>query len=180
MSQTLVKSYLESPISIEKATQLANYLAANQEEVPLLIHGLIIKDVEANKKAAWCLGKLGEICPQGLQKHQTELLKILSEKGKHNSVYRNIFRVFCFQEPLEKNEGTYLNLAISYFEDITHANAVRAFALKGMTPVLKKHPELIHEIKSIIEWSWDSGSPGVKSISKNTLKFLEPYMKGIK
>ncbi len=180
MSQTPVKSYLSSPISVEMANQMAHYLSKNQTEIKSLLKGLTSKDIEKTKKAAWCLGKLGEVCPQGLEKHQSELLRILMDKSLHDAVYRNIFRVFCFQIPTENNEGKFINLAISYFEDATNASAIRAFALKGLTPVLKKHPELIQEVKSIIEWSWDSASPGLKSISKNTLKIIEPYLKNLK
>lgn len=172
MRLTQVKSYLSSPISVEKANQLANYLSKNQKEIKSLIKSLKSDDIEFTKKAAWCLGKLGEVCPKALEKHQGELLKILLDNTRHNAVYRNIFRVFCFQNPTAKNEGDFINLAISYFEDVTQASAVRAFALKGMAPILKKHPELIQEVKSIIEWSWDSFTPGLRSISKNTIKNL--------
>lgn len=100
------------------------------------------------------LSKIIEITPQGSHGLQRELLKILLKLS-----------------PSEDQEGLVFDLAVTIWQDISHAPALRVTAFKHIIKIAKKHPDIQNEIPFLTQTHYiDSLSPGIKRSVEKMLK----------
>lgn len=161
--------FLQSRTSKQEIEDMVNHVSKSPSEIPHLITGMQSGDYRANQQAGWVIGKLGELAPELLTPYTGELLELL-EMPKIDGVHRNIWRATQFMTIPEEHKGRMLDVGFTHFEDRSAKVAIRMFALKTITPLVEEHPELMEEIRAIIEYSWEGSTAGFKSITRNTLK----------
>ena len=63
-----------------------------------------------------------------------------------------------------------MDVCFRYFSSPTEAIAIKAFSITVLQKLAKLYPEIINEIKLIIEERWDYETPAFKSRAKKLLK----------
>lgn len=113
---------------------------------------LFINDeYRVSQRAAWPMSYC-VIAHPGLMKNNFEkLIKNLEKKGIHDSVKRNTVRFLQQINIPSTFEGTIMNLCFQYVESPDEAVAIKAFSLTILGNLAKKYPEIIPEIKLLIE-----------------------------
>ena len=122
------------------------------------------------QRAAWPITYCVEDHPEFVKKHFAKVIKALEKPGAHNSVKRNCVRFLQYVTIPEKFHGQIMDICFRFFSSPTEPVALKAFSITVLQNLAKKYPEIINEIKLIIEERWDYETPAFKSRAKKSLK----------
>ena len=134
---------------------------------------LFMDDIELiRQRAAWPLSYAVIAHPVLIHKHFGKLLKNLDKPKLHTSVKRNTVRLLEQIDIPKKYQGRVMNACFRFITDSAEAAAVKAFSLTTLQNLSRHYPEIIQELKLIIEVRWDQESAAFRSRAKNILKEL--------
>ena len=98
----------------------------------------------------------------------------MEDEQAHEAVARNLLRIFQGQEIPEKYSARLLDMCLRWIRSEHEAIAIRAFSITVATQICKKYPELISELKIIIdELTQHPMSAAIQVRVKRSLKELE-------
>ncbi|MEP6949220.1 MAG: hypothetical protein ABI863_08105 [Ginsengibacter sp.] len=137
----------------------------------LFLHG----EYRITQRAAWPLSYCVIAHPHFMVHHYKELLDNLKKSNLHNSIKRNTVRLLQTADIPEKHEGGVMEICFKYLESPGEAVAIKAFSLTVLGRLAKKYPEIVPEIKLIIEEQLPHQTAAFKSRAKN---FLEAFTSG--
>ena len=63
-----------------------------------------------------------------------------------------------------------MDICFRYFSSPTEAIAIKAFSITVLQKLAKLYPEIINEIKLVIEERWDYETPAFKARARKLLK----------
>lgn len=137
-----------------------------------LFHLFLHDEYRVNQRASWPLSYCAIAHPELMKKNMGKLITNLQKPKLHNSIKRNTVRVLQSVDIPVKYEGIVMNICITYIEDPKEAVAVKAFSLSVLGKLAIKYPEIIPEIKLLIEDHTTFQIAGFKSRAKKVLKEL--------
>ncbi|MBI2730210.1 MAG: hypothetical protein HYX40_05575 [Sphingobacteriales bacterium] len=121
------------------------------------------------QRAAWPVSYCVIDHPKLIIKHFKRLIGNLKKPNLHTAVKRNSIRLLQDIVIPEKYEGDIMNICFNYIAEPTEAVAVKAFSIRVIENLSKKYPEILQELKTIIEDRWDYETPAFKSRAKKIL-----------
>ncbi len=104
--------------------------------------------------------------------HYEELIRNLQKPNLHDSIKRNTVRLLQAVSIPEKHEGAVMEICFKYLQSPGEAIAIKAFSITVLCKLAKKYPQIIPEIKLIIEDQLPHQSTAFKSRAKNFMKSL--------
>lgn len=122
--------------------------------------------------AAWPLSYAVIQSPQLLKKNFTKLVNNLSRPGIHSAVKRNSMRLLQEIEIPEKHHGKIMDACFNYIASPSEAIAVKAFSLTVLEKLSAWYPDIIPEIKLLIEENHERATPAFRVRAK---KFLAKH-----
>lgn len=137
------------------------------------LFGLFLKDeYRVIQRAGWPVSYCVEKHPNLIQKHFSKLLKNLNKKGNHDAVKRNTIRLLQYVTIPEKFHGQVMDICFKYISSPTEAVAIKAFSITVLQNLARQYPEILNEIKLVIEERWDYETVAFKTRAKKLLKEL--------
>ncbi len=125
------------------------------------------------QKAAGVFMTIVDLDKNAFYNYQERLVKQLSSPDLTTTQSRNIFRLFQFVYIREEVEGELLDAAIKILEQPTQPIAIRAFALTTVSKIAERYPEIIPEIRHLIELNLEMGnSSGFNNRAQKILRKL--------
>lgn len=156
-----------------QCTKIVNWVGSSQLRFDELF-GLFLNDeYRVVQRAAWPVSYCVIAHPAFINKNWKNFIKNLKKPGLHDSVKRNSIRLMQDIEIPEKYHGEIMNICFKYLESPTEAIAIKAFSLTVLGNLAKKYPEIIPELKLLIEDQLPCQSAGFISRGKKILKHLE-------
>ena len=135
------------------------------------LFGLFLNDeYRVVQHAAWPLSYCVIAHPQLIKKHLTKLINNLDKTKIPAAVKRNTMRLLQDIEIPEKYQGKIMDACFKYISVPGEAIAVKAFSLTVLQKLAKQYPEIIPEVKLIIEENYERETPAFKSRAKQFLK----------
>lgn len=122
------------------------------------------------QRSGWPLSYAVEAHPDLIQKHFSRLLKKLQQPNLHNAVKRNTLRILQLVAIPEKFHGEVMTIAFDYIISPVEKPAIKSFSLAVLQQLAKQYPDIVPEIKTIIEENWDTESAAFRSRAKHILK----------
>ena len=122
------------------------------------------------QRAAWPLSYCAIAHPEFMQNNFAKLISNLQKPSLHDSVKRNTLRLLQHIDIPERYEGEIMDTCFKYVESPTEAVAIKAFALTVLGKLSRKYPEIIPEIKIIIEDQLTHQTAGFKSRANKLLQ----------
>lgn len=122
------------------------------------------------QRAAWPLSDSAIAHPSLMKNNFGKLINNLNRTNLHDAVKRNTVRLLQQIEIPPKYEGEVMNICFQYLESPKEAVAIKAFSITTLSKLAKKFPEILPEIKLLIEEQSGSQSAAFKSRSKQLLK----------
>ena len=135
-----------------------------------LFHLFLNDEYRVTQRAAWPLSYCAIAHPEFMQNNFAKLISNLQKPSLHDSVKRNTLRLLQHIDIPEKYEGEIMDTCFKYVESPTEAVAIIAFALTVLGKLARKYPEIIPEIKIIIEDQQKHQTAGFKSRANKLLK----------
>ena len=87
----------------------------------------------------------------------------------HNAVKRNTIRLLQAVTIPQKYQGAVMNICFSYIASPDEAVAVKAFSLTVLQHLAETYPEILPELKLLIEERWDYETAAFRSRAKKIL-----------
>lgn len=134
-----------------QCSKIVEWVSDNQHRFDELFQLFVQDEYRVVQRAAWPVSYCAIAHPELIKKHFNTLIKKLALPNLHDAVKRNAIRLLQDIDIPEKYQGAVLNICFNYLESPTEAVAIKAFSLTVLGNSSMLHPEIIPEIKLLIE-----------------------------
>lgn len=165
LRETILKEHSKANCS-----RIVKWVGADQKRFDELFNLFLNDEYRVVQRAAWPISYCVEAHPELIKKHFTKLIKAMEKPGVHDSVKRNGLRLLQYVDIPKKFHGQLMDVCFRYFSSPTEAIAIKAFSISVLQNLAKLYPEIINELKLVIEERWDYEGPAFKSRAKKLLK----------
>lgn len=163
---------LELERSRTQMDKIAKAVGDDPKEFKKIIGIIYTEKDPLPKRAAWLLEVIIRKNPD-LVKPYIKLF-IDSVLKVEDPIKRGIFRALGDQKIPEKLKGKTLDICFEVMLSADRPVAVKVFAMEVAGNIAKEHPELIRELKTVIEDQWEKNTAAFRARARMVLKKLEP------
>lgn len=146
--------------------RIVSWVGDSQERFDELFNLFLTGDYRTNQRASWPVSYCVAEHPSLIKHHFKKLLDNVERPGIHDAVKRNTVRLLQHIDIPKKFQGRVLDLCFRYVEAPKEAVAIKAFSLTVLGNLSKQYPEIIPEIKLLIESQVDRQSAAFRSRAK--------------
>ncbi len=150
--------------------KIVAWVGSDKKRFNELVDLFLNDEYRVTQRAAWPLSYSAIAHPSLMKNNFERLLHNLRHPNLHDSIKRNTVRLLQQIDIPEKYEGEVMDLCFQYVESPTEAVAIKAFSLTILGKLAKKFPEILPEIKLLIEEQILHQSAAFKSRAKRLLK----------
>ena len=165
LRETILKEH-----SKKNCNRIVSWIGYDNKKFDQLFNLFLNGEYRVTQRAAWPLSYCAIAHPSFMKKSFEKLINNLRKPDLHDSIKRNTVRLLQHVEIPEKLEGAVMEICFNYVESPKEAVAVKAFSLTILSKLAKKYPEIIPEIKLLIEEQSMQQSAAFKSRAKKFLK----------
>ncbi|MEO5944777.1 MAG: hypothetical protein ABIP30_03375 [Ferruginibacter sp.] len=153
--------------------KIVAWVGKSQKRFDELFNLFINDEYRVVQRAGWPMSYSAIAHPEFFNKHFADLIKNLQKENLHNAVKRNSIRLLQDVNIPEKYQGEIMEICFKYVASPTEAVAVKAFSLKVLGNLANVYPEIIPEIKLLIEDQMSLRTAAFKSRAKHLLQRFE-------
>lgn len=153
--------------------KIVRWIGGNQQRFDELFQLFLNDEYRVVQRAAWPVSNTVSEHPALIQKHFGKLLKNLQKPGIHDAVKRNSVRLLQEVDIPKKYQGAVMDICFNYIASPTEAVAIKAFSLTVVQQLSAQYPEIIPEIKLLIEENYERETAAFKARAKMVLKKLK-------
>lgn len=165
-----LKATILAEHSKAQAEKIVQYVSRDRKRFDELTKIFLTGEKLEQQRAGWPWSYCVEKKPEWIIPHLGKILKLLERKDVHNAVTRNIVRALqCVAIP-EKYQGEVMNLCFAFLEDPQQLAAIKAFSLTILEHLAVVYPDIVPELKLIIEERWPHETPAFHSRARKILK----------
>lgn len=146
------------------------WIGNSQERFDELFFLFINDEYRITQRASWPLSYSTIKHPQLIKKHFGKLLGNLKKPGIHNTIKRNTIRLLQHVFIPKKYQGDVMDICFQYVASPTEPVAIKAFSLTVLGKLAKDYPEIMPEIKVLIEDQLPHQTAAFKSRAKKLLQ----------
>jgi hypothetical protein len=137
--------------SKELCNKIVEWVGENRKRFNKLFHLFLNGEYRVTQRAAWPLSYCAIAHPELMKGNYEKLINNLKKPNLHDSIKRNSVRLLQTVGIPEEYEGSIMELCFTYLETPDEAVAIKAFSITLLTNLAKKYPDIIPEIKLLIE-----------------------------
>ncbi len=120
-------------------------------------------------RAAWAISLCVEHHPKLAGPHIRKFVGQLGRKDIHGGAKRNMVRLLQFVDVPRRLRAEVYSTCLELVADIAEPVAVRAFSITVAAKIAKDHPELMGELRSVVEMFADDPSPAFRSRARQII-----------
>ena len=165
----LKKAILEKH-SRAQTDRIVQYVGHDKKRFDALVKVFLEGDELVLQRAGWPLSYCVQYNPSLILPHLGKLLKLLERKDVHNAVTRNIVRMLQDVAIPKRYQGQVMNLCFDFIAAPQQPAAIKAFSLTILDNLAAYYPEIIPELKLIIEERWPHETAAFHSRARKILK----------
>ncbi len=165
LKQALLEEHSKS-----QCNKIVAYIASNKDRFAELMKLFFGKEYRLTQRAAWPMSYCVHNHPQLIAPYFKRLLDKLRKPNEHQAVLRNTLRLLQDVDIPSRFHGQLMSTCFEFIQSNETAVAIKAFALTVLQNLSKQYPEIIPEIKMIIEERWEHETAAFRSRAKNFLK----------
>ena len=158
--------------SLAQCKKIVQWIGSDQQRFNELFNLFLTDEYRVTQRAAWPLSKCVELHPEFIKKNFGKLINNLQRSHLHDAIKRNTIRLLQYVDIPKKYQGQVMNICFSYVEAPKEAVAIKAFSLTVLGKLAKSYPEILPEIKLLIEEQLPHQTAAFKSRAKQLLKSL--------
>lgn len=155
--------------SKEQAIRIAGYIGSDAQRFAILMSIFTGDNTRLIQRSAWTLSYVIRKHPSLLNPYLAQTIDLLGTPGLPTAVPRNILRVLQDMDIPEALQGKLMDVCFRYITEPGTPIAVKAFSLTVLHNLSRQYPEILPELKTIIEERWDTETPAFKSRAKRIL-----------
>lgn len=156
-----------------QCNKITAWVGDQQERFDELFNLFLSDDYKITQRAAWPMSYCVSANPHFIKKRFGELIKNLYKPALHDAIKRNTVRILQEMDVPKKYQGEVMNICFQYVESPTEAVAIKAFSLTVLGNLSKLYPEILPEIKLLIEEQLPNQTAAFKSRARRILQSIE-------
>lgn len=156
-----------------QCNKIVDWVGDSADRFNQLFHLFLNDEYRVAQRAAWPVSYCVERHPEFISKNFSKLLKNLERPKLHDAIKRNSIRLLQYVDIPKKHQGAVMNICFQYLEAPHEAVAIKAFSLTVLGNLAKQYPEIIPEIKLLIEDQLPNQTAAFKARAKMVLKQVE-------
>ena len=164
---------LEAEHSKKQCDRIVNYIGDDKVRFAELVKLFLKGEYRITQRAAWPLSYCVRYHPELISPYFKPLLDNLEKPGKHVAVVRNTMRLLQDVEIPKKFHGRVMNTCFDFIQSPETPIAVKAFSLTVLQHLSAEYPDILPELKLIIDEQWEQAPPAFRSRAKRVLKKLK-------
>lgn len=149
---------------------IVTWIGSKQQRFDELFSLFLSDEYRVVQHAAWPLSYSVIDHPDLIKKHFNRLIKNLAKPGIHDAVKRNTMRLLQDIDIPKKYHGVIMDTCFRYIGEPGEAVAVKAFSLTVLEKLSGIYPEIVPEIKLLIEENYERETAAFRSRAKKFLK----------
>lgn len=173
-----IKDLLESAHSRSITDRVIAYVNGDPLKFKALMDLFFSEEWLMNQRASWPIPIIVRDYPELIDPYKEKLILNLSNPS-HNAVVRNTIRMFEDIELPEELQGRFYQFGLKLLMNIKEPVANKVFTMTVMYKIAEPYPELLKELKLIIETQLPYEKPGYKSRGKKTLALIDKRLNSI-
>jgi len=150
--------------------RIVKYIGDREDRFGELMKLFFSGEYRITQRAAWPMSYCVRNHPALVKPWFKEMMDLLEAKNAQSAAKRNIVRLFQYTEIPKRYQGRLMNACFGFIEDPGEAIAVKAFSLTVLENLSSVYPEILPEIKTIIEARWEQETPAFRSRARKILK----------
>jgi hypothetical protein len=167
-----LKQSLPERYSKEDFKEIIDWINGSSEHFSELMEIFFDGNTRKNQYAAsvmiHCIDKWNYL----LNPYLERLILNLQNDGLHDAIKRNTVRVLQDVEIPENLHGTVVDICFKYLQNPSEAIAIKVFSMTIIHHLTKKYPELIEELRFILEEQLPFQTAGFRSRAGKILRDL--------
>lgn len=164
---------IEKEHSKQQCERIVSYIGNDKERFAELVRLFLKGGYRITQRAAWPLSYCVRRHPELIAPYFKPLLDNLARPGIHVAVIRNTMRLLQDVKIPEKYQGRVMNTCFNFIQSPETAIAVKAFSLTVLQHLSRDYPDILPELKLIIEEQWAQAPPAFRSRAKKILKNMQ-------
>ncbi|CAN5658152.1 hypothetical protein BH11BAC3_BH11BAC3_45540 [soil metagenome] len=149
---------------------IVQWIGTDQKRFNQLLQLFLKDEYRVTQRASWALSYCIEAHPIFIKNKLGLLIDNLQKPGLHDAIKRNTIRILQHINIPEKHQGKVMDICFNYVQSPTEAVAIKAFSLTVLGNLAKLYPEILGEIKLVIEEQSPHETAAFKSRAKRLLK----------
>jgi hypothetical protein len=163
--ETLAKEH-----SKKQCARIVKYVGADTERFAALMDLFFKGEYRITQRSAWPVSYCVRAYPDLIRPYFKRLLDNLERKDLHVAVTRNTLRLLQ-EVPIPKRfHGRVMNTCFDFIQSYEAPIAVKAFSLTVLENMTKQYPEILPEIKLIINDQWENATPAFRTRARRILR----------
>lgn len=150
--------------------RIVQYVGQDKKKFNELMKLFLTGDARLQQRAGWPLSYCAQEHPSLVLPHLDKLLALLEDPRVHNAVTRSIVRMLQYVTIPERYQGPVMNCCFDFIASPTQPAAVKAFSLTILEHLADSYPDIIPELKLIIEEQWPHETPAFHVRARRILK----------
>lgn len=153
-----------------QCNKIVEWVGSSQQRFDELFNLFQHDEYRVVQRSAWPVSYCVSAHPNFIEKHLSQTIKNLAKPNIHDAVKRNTVRFLQNIEIPKKYHGEILNICFKYLESPTEPLAVKVFSMSVVGNLAKYYPEIIPELKLIIEDQIPNQTAGFRARARKVLK----------
>jgi len=155
--------------SKEQCKKIVEWVGNSQERFDELFRLFLTAEYRVTQRAAWPMSYCVIAHPEFIKKNFTKLISNLQKPNLHNAIKRNTMRLLQHVDIPKKLQGQVMDICFNYVASPTEAVAIKAFSLTVLSNLAAIYPEILPEIKLLVEEQLPHQTAAFKSRAKQLL-----------
>jgi hypothetical protein len=161
---------LRSGHSKKQTDRIVRYIGGDATRFAVLMELFFKGEYRITQRAAWPLSYCVRAYPALIGPYFKPLLDNLSRKDIHAAVIRNTVRLLQDVDIPKKYHGRVMSTCFEFVQSPETPIAVKVFSLTILANLSALYPEILGELKLIIEEQWEHATPAFRSRAKKILR----------
>jgi hypothetical protein len=149
-----------------QCNKIVKWVGDSQQRFDELFHLFLTGGYRVTQRAAWPISYCVEMHPAFIKKNLAKLINNLYQPNSHNAVKRNTVRLLQYVDIPKKLQGRVMDICFRYVASPGEAVAVKAFSLTVLGKLARLYPEILPEIKLLIEEQLPNQTAAFKARAK--------------
>jgi hypothetical protein len=155
--------------SKKQCDRIVHYVGNDKKRFSELMALFFNGEYRITQRAAWPMSYCVKNHPQLIQPYFKPLIDQLSKKDLHDAVKRNSVRLLQSIEIPKKYHAKLMNTCFDFIQSNETAVAIKTFSLTILQNLSKIYPEILPEIKLVIEDRWLHETTAFRTRAKKIL-----------
>lgn len=165
----IIRDALLTEHSKRQTMAVVRYVNGDTVRFRELMDNFLGDTYRVSQRAAWAVNYCAEHHPELVKPYFTKLVQHLERGDVHVAVRRNVARLLQFVEIPHRLHGRVFDACYNLVNDPGETIAVRAFAMTVAANIARGEPELLNELRLIVEKHAPHTSVGFRSRAKRVL-----------